>query len=116
MSLLVVCEGIQGPYCMVTAMKVRVRLGPAAAEQHDTVLYKGMECGMEISAKYLEGNDGFALLVIPHSLVDGGCGRGCGGDGDGDGDGDTLDSGDVPEIRPWMGGRMGIGGAGWCRQ
>jgi hypothetical protein len=83
---------------MVTALTVSVRLGAAAAaEQHDTVLYKGMECGMEISAKYLEGNGGFALLVIPHSLVDGGCGRGCGSDGDGDGD--TLDSGDVPEIR-----------------
>lgn len=89
---------------MVTAMKVRVRLGPAAAEQHDTVLYKGMECGMEISAKYLEGNDGFALLVIPHSLVDGGCGS------DGDGDSDTLDSGDVPEIRLGWGGGWGLGG------
>lgn len=76
MSLLVVCEGIQGAYCMVTALTVGVRLGAAAAaaaEQHDTVLYKGTECGMEmeISAKCLEGNDGFALLVIPHSLVDG---------------------------------------------
>jgi hypothetical protein len=72
MSLLVVCEGIQRAYCMVTALTVGVWLG-AAAEQHDTVLYKGMECGMEmeISAKYLEGNDGFARLVLPHSLVDG---------------------------------------------
>jgi hypothetical protein len=33
---------------------------------------------MEISAKYLEGNGGFALLVIPHSLVDGGAGAGAG--------------------------------------
>ena len=72
MSLLVVCEGIQRAYCMVTALTVGVWLG-AAAEQHDTVLYKGMICGMEmeISAKYLEGNDGFARLVLPHSLVDG---------------------------------------------
>ena len=70
--MLVVCEGIQRAYCMVTALTVGVWLG-AAAEQHDTVLYKGMECGMEmeISAKYLEGNDGFARLVLPHSLVDG---------------------------------------------
>jgi len=107
MSLLVVCEGIQRAYCMVTALTVGVRLR-ATAEQHDTVLYKGAECGMEmeISAKYLEGNDGFALLVIPHSWLSRtpwsmGCGHGCGSDGD------TLDSGDVPGIRlGW--GRMGL--------
>jgi hypothetical protein len=69
-------------------------MGPAAAEQHDTVLYKEMECGMEISAKYLEGNDASHswLSRTPWSM---GCGRGCGSDGDGD----TLDSGDVPGIR-----------------
>jgi hypothetical protein len=64
---------------------------------------------MEISAKYLEGNDGFALLVIPHSLVDGVPGAGAGAMA-------ILLTAAMFLESDVDGGRMGIGGGRLGRQ